>query len=86
MISYATPKFWLTYNNLPDKIRKIANKQYALWKEDPSHPSIQFKKVGPFWSARVTQDYRALALKKGEDFYWFWVGTHKEYDKLIKRK
>ena len=86
MISYATPKFWLTYNNLPDKIRKIANKHYALWKEDPSHPSIQFKKVGPFWSARVTQDYRALALKKGENFYWFWVGTHKEYDKLIKRK
>jgi len=30
------------------------------------------------------ENYRALALKKGEDYYWFWIGSHDEYEELIK--
>ncbi|MBI3741960.1 MAG: hypothetical protein HY257_09440, partial [Chloroflexi bacterium] len=48
------------------------------------HPSLYFKKVGKFWSARVGLDHRALAIEDGEDFIWVWIGAHDEYDRMIK--
>jgi len=29
--------------------------------------------------------YWALAVKDEEDFIWVWIGSHDDYDKLIKR-
>ena len=64
--------------------RAASWKAYQLWQDNQSHPSLHFKKVGKnLWSARVTGGYRALALKKGDDYYWFWIGTHDEYDALL---
>ena len=31
-----------------------------------------------FWSARITDAYRTLALRQGNTFYWFWIGNHDE--------
>ena len=39
--------------------------------------------VGRFWSVRVTDAVRALAVKEGADFVWVWIGTHDEYDRLV---
>lgn len=84
MKSLTTPDFWNSYAKLPLKIRKQARKTYQLWQENQSHPSLHFKKVGKnLWSARITQNYRALALKKGDDYYWVWIGTHDEYELLL---
>jgi hypothetical protein len=84
MESYTTCSFWDLLSALPEEVKGRAKKQYLLWLDDPGHPSLQFKKVGGnLWSARVTEAYRALALKKGEDFHWFWIGTHREYEKII---
>ena len=84
MKSLTTPDFWSSYAKLPLKIKKQARKAYRLWQENQSHPSLHFKKVGKnLWSARITQNYRALALKKGDDFYWVWIGTHDEYELLL---
>jgi hypothetical protein len=52
----------------------------------PCHPSLQFKKVGPFWSARITDDYRSLALLENGTYHWFWIGTHAEYDQILRRR
>ncbi len=84
MKSSATSRFWKTYSELPSDIQKTARKQFRLWMDDPRHPSVQFKKVGPFWSARVTDDYRSLALLEDGIYYWFWIGTHAEYDRILK--
>jgi hypothetical protein len=54
-----------------------------LLKEDPSHPSLHFKKVGELWSARVGAAHRALAVPDGDDFVWVWIGTHDEYERMI---
>jgi hypothetical protein len=35
------------------------------------------------WSARVTDAYRVLAVREGSVFYWFWIGPHDEYERLI---
>jgi hypothetical protein len=69
---------------LPPEIRRLARKNFKLWRQDPRHPSLHFKRVGDFWSARVGRDYRALALLGGEQVEWFWIGPHNEYDRLIK--
>jgi hypothetical protein len=35
-------------------------------------------------SVRVGPDYRALALARGDEAVWFWIGTHADYDDIIK--
>ena len=80
----ATPNFWDCYNKLPESIRNVADRNFALLKRDSSHRSLHFKKVGRFWSARVGIQYRALAVESGEDLVWFWIGSHADYDRLIE--
>ncbi|OIP92673.1 MAG: hypothetical protein AUK55_09190 [Syntrophobacteraceae bacterium CG2_30_61_12] len=66
------------------EVRKLADKNFNLMRENPNHPSLQFKKIGELWSARVGQAHRALAVEDGEDFIWVWVGTHDEYDRIFR--
>ena len=84
MKHFASSAFWRAYQNLPDPIRALADKNFALLKADPLHPSLQFKKVGRFWSARVGLRSRALATEVDGDMIWFWIGTHADYDALIR--
>ena len=83
MTHRATPRFWRCYNALPKDVRQLADRCYALLKENPAHPSLHFKKVGQFWSARVGLHYRAVAIEAGADRAWFWIGSHADYDKLL---
>ncbi len=76
--------FWGYYELLPMDIRSLADKNFQLLKADSSHPSLQFKKVGKVWSARVGSHYRAVATPIEDGFLWVWIGTHAEYDKLLR--
>jgi hypothetical protein len=84
--SFASPDFWDLYNDLPEIVQKAADKQFALFQRDPSHPSLHLKPVGEFWSARITDAYRALAIREENTFYWFWIGNHDDYERLINQK
>lgn len=84
MNHFATPAFWHRYRQLPAEVRDLADKNFALLRNDPHHPSLRFKKVGRFWSARVGFRYRALAVERPEGFVWFWIGTHGDYDQLLR--
>ena len=86
MTHYTTPRFWRCYRKLPQEVRQLADRSYTLLKTDPSHRWLQFKKVGPFWSARVGLHYRSLAVEAANDLVWFWIGSHAEYDRLVGRK
>jgi hypothetical protein len=79
----ATSRFWKTFSELPTQVQKIARKNFELLKSNPYHPSLHFKKIGKIWSVRIGLEYRALAIRDGEDFIWFWIGTHEDYDRLI---
>jgi len=88
MRHYASTAFWTEYQDLPHEMRIRADKQFALMKENPQHPSLQFKKVGErrgreIWSARVSLKYRALAIKRDDGYLWFWIGDHRDYELLI---
>lgn len=83
MRHFASPKFWEAYRHLPEQVRALADKNYALLKENPQHPSLQFKRIGRFWSVRVGLRYRALAAEADGDLVWFWIGSHADYDAMI---
>jgi hypothetical protein len=34
---------------------------------------------------RVGLRYRALARVRADTAYWFWIGTHNDFDKIIRR-
>jgi len=60
---------------------------YQLWKADPDHPSLHFKRVDeeePIYSAPVTEDYRVLGLLEEDTVIWYWIGRHEEYERLLK--
>lgn len=86
MKHFTLPRFWQHYQQLPQDVQALADKNYELLKADPYHPSLHFKKVGKakqLWSVRVGQHYRALGIDKPDGVVWFWIGTHDEYDKLL---
>ena len=79
------PRFQPLYDALPEKTRSIADKWFALLKRNPKHPSLNFKCVqDDLWSVRIGRRYRALAIKDADRFQWFWIGTHGDYDRLIR--
>ena len=83
MKHHASPDFWHAHDALPVSVRHLADKNYALLKADPQHPSLHFKKVGSYWSVRVGLRYRALAVEVDDGLLWFWIGPHAEYDRII---
>ena len=86
MPHYADPDFWRLYRALPEPVQNLADKNFALLKASPDHPSLHFKRIKGrvgLWSARVGRDYRALAVEVDDGLQWFWIGSHADYDRII---
>jgi hypothetical protein len=78
------PSFWHCHAELPDEVQRRSEKQFELLTKDPAHSSIQLKPVGAFWSARVSDAYRAVSIRQGNTFMWFWIGDHDSYERLLR--
>ena len=86
MISRATPAFWRCLNALSSQDQQAARKAYDLFMEDCGHRSLRFKKLEgepDVWSVRVNLDLRAVAYRSGDTVTSFWIGPHKEFDRLF---
>lgn len=84
MKSFATTDFWKAYAELSLEMQEQTQRAYQIWQENSRHPSLHFKKVGKnLWSARISGGYRALALKRGDDYYWIWIGDHDKYESFL---
>jgi hypothetical protein len=80
---FTDPEFWKCYADILPAVQDAADKQFELLKSNPKHPSLNFKRIGKYWAARVNLNTRALAVMSGDDYIWFWIGGHKEYDRII---
>lgn len=80
----ASPAFWKSYDKLTKNLQTLADQKFDLLKRNPHHPSLHLKKVGKYWSVRVGIKHRALAVETESHLVWFWIGTHTEYDELLK--
>ncbi|NEP49772.1 MAG: hypothetical protein F6K65_13535 [Moorea sp. SIO3C2] len=89
MNSELTNDFVNCFGKLPEKVKHTARKNYKLWKQNPNHPSLEFKKLQTqeqIYSVRVGIGWRAVGVMKTTDtIVWFWIGSHTEYDKLLKK-
>jgi len=81
--SQASPEFWTLFTALPEDVQEQARKKYELFAQNPFHPSLRLKPVGAFWSVRVSRSCRALAVRRKNGFFWFWIGSHADYERLI---
>jgi hypothetical protein len=55
MRHFADARFWEAYEGLPKNIHKLADNNFTLLKQKPRHPSLNFKRVGQYWSVRIGQ-------------------------------
>lgn len=74
------------YQRLPQDVQDLADENFELLKSDPRHPSLHLKRVGSIWSVRVGRSWRALAVRDGDDFIWYWIGSHAEYDRYLRHQ
>ena len=78
-------EFWALYEKLPKDIQGLADKNFALLKENPEDPSLYLKTVGRYWSIRIGEKNRALGVEVGDEgLLWCWIGSHAEYDSWSK--
>ena len=86
MKSFTSRRFREMYASLPNNVKVRAKRAYQLFRRNPGHPGLNFKKVdeaNDIYSARIGLGYRALGQMDGEDIIWYWIGPHGEYDKLL---
>lgn len=88
MRSRTTRRFRKQIAALPEEVQRQAKKAYQQFKHDPWHRSLRFKQVHPsepIYAVRVTKGYRAVGKRDDQVMLWYWIGSHADYDKLLKR-
>jgi len=86
--SFLSQEFLVLYRALPEQVREQAKRTYELFQRDPRHPSLRFRQVHPtrpVFSVRVGLHYRAVGILEEGDIFWFWIGSHAEYDRLLNQ-
>ncbi len=88
MKSFLHSDYHKHFSKLPKKIQEQAKKCYERWKENPKHPSLHFKRINSvkaFYSIRIGKDWRVVGYLENGDIYWFWIGSHADYNLLISQ-
>jgi len=86
--SRVTDDFVKCFAKLPDPIKSRAHKNYRLWRANPAHPGLHFKRIHatePIYSVRAGLGWRAVGYLDGDTVTWFWIGSHADYDKLLRQ-
>ncbi len=83
MNSHTTRSFRKALKVLPPDVQRRAREAYKLWRENPDLPGLRFKRVGDKVSIRIGRNHRALGILQGDTVYWYWIGRHDEYDRII---
>ena len=81
----ATSRFWKLFAELPAEVQDLAIDKYALFKRDPYHPSLGFQAKGKVWTVDIGRSYRAIAFRTENQLSWFWIGSHEDYNNVLKR-
>jgi hypothetical protein len=86
MKSSGTTEFWQLYRELPAQVRESARRTYRLWAENPRASALRFKKVRDAYSVRIgPTGFRALAVDVPDGFLWIWIGSHDDYERVLRQ-
>lgn len=86
MKSIRTKEFHELFASLPRDVQKQAVNTYRIFKDNPYHPSLHFKCVNgekSWYSVRVNKSYRVIGTWEEDTIFWFFIGTHADYDHLL---
>jgi hypothetical protein len=86
--STTTAEFRRLLATLPADTQAQAYRAFDRFLEDPFDRSIEFKRLRgsrSLYSARIGLHCRALAEREGDRIRWFWIGSHADYDRIIRR-
>jgi hypothetical protein len=89
VISRTTARFRSAFGNLEPEIKREARRAYRLFKRNPHHPTLRFKKVHPsqpIWSVRIVGGYRAVGVRAEDEIVWYWIGSHADYERLLSQR
>lgn len=90
LTSRQTKHFRKLFDALPDDAQRQARAAYQLFKQNPQHPSLNFKPVltagAHAYSAMIGEHYRVLGEMQGNTIYWYWIGTHEAYNRIVKQR
>ena len=87
MNSRTTSGFWALFARLPKQVQEQARRAHQQFLADSSHRGLRFKQVHgsrPIYSARVGLSYRVHGTRDRDTVVWFWIGSHAEYDRILK--
>lgn len=84
--SFTTPKFRKCLSDLPPTVQKKSQETYKKWLIDPASVDFrQLKGKKNVWRVSICGgDWRAVGLVKDDTINWFWIGSHNDYENLIK--
>ncbi len=96
MKSFRSPRFNKTFEKLIEPVREVAREQYRKFAENPYAPGVDFHAIKGTKTKDVVAvnagtylkvQYRALGVfdRKAQEVDWFWIGTHEEYNNILKR-
>jgi hypothetical protein len=88
MRSRTTKGFWTCFARLPEAAQRQAKLAFLRWRQDQGHPGLAFKRVHatePIYSVRVSLGYRALGLREDALITWFWIGSHADYERILRK-
>jgi hypothetical protein len=84
MKHFTSPSFWESFNKLSPQTQNRAILSFNKLKSQSNYPSLHLKKVGRYWSVRIGKKHRAIAVEIETGLLWFWIGTHTDYEQLLK--
>lgn len=88
MNSRMTSQFRKLLANLPKEIQQQSKEAYRRFRDNPYYPSLYFKRIHStqsIYSVRISRDYRAVGVQHSNEIIWFWVGSHSDYDRMLKK-
>ena len=86
MTSRTTERFRRADPALRERVRVQAREAHCTFVRDRQHPELRPKPVQasrPIYSARVGFGSRSPAVREGDAWVWFCIGSHAEYARLI---
>ena len=75
------------FAKLPPDVQKQARKANRLFNINPYYPGLRFECVNKEksrHSVRINRKYRAVGRMEGDTIVWYFIGTHADYDRIIR--
>jgi hypothetical protein len=84
MKSLTSPEFWRAYRRSHLKYAPWPAKRTGFGERIPTMARFVSRNAEAFGVFCFGSTYRALAVAVPDGYLWFWIGTHDEYERILK--